>query len=89
MKKIIFLSLICLSLISTSCTENIRTRTFGGTLNVNVKKGYKVTSATWKENQLFYFIEPMEFDYKPKEKRFIESSSWGIIESEVVFNESK
>lgn len=89
MKKFIFLILICFGLISTSCTENIRTRTFGGTLNVNVKKGYKVTSATWKENQLFYFIEPMEYDYNPKEKRFIESSSWSIIESEVVFKEFK
>ena len=89
MKKFIFLSLICFSLFSTSCTENIRARKFGGTLNINVEKGYKVTSSTWKENQLFYFVEPMESDYKPKEKHFIENSSWGIIESEVVFNESK
>lgn len=88
MKKL-FIFIPIIFLLSTSCTENIRTRRFGGTLDINVKKGYKVTSATWKENQLFYFIEPMEYDYNPKEKRFIESSSYGILESEVIFIESK
>lgn len=72
-----------------SCTENYMARAYGGIVEVNVEPGYKVTSATWKETDLFYFIEPMEEGYTPKEKKFIESSSFGILESTVVFKESK
>lgn len=88
MKKLfIFISLIgILSL--TSCEQYVA-RKFGGSVNINVEKGYKVTSATWKESNLFYFIEPMEEDYKPKVKKFIESSNLGVLESEVIFIESK
>lgn len=88
MKKLfVFISLIVL-LSLTSC-EQYTARMFGGNVDIKVEKGYKVTSATWKESDLFYFIEPMEEDYQPKVKKFIESSNLGILESEVVFIESK
>lgn len=89
MKKVLFwmLSLIFVLFVS-GCTENQYARTFGGTMKVKVKSGYKVTSATWKEDDLFYFIEPMEKDYQPKKKYFIEDSNFGMVESEVVFIES-
>lgn len=88
MKKI-FVSLLVLStgILITSCTEQIRARNLGGTMVIEVPNGYKVTSATWKEADLFYFIEPMEEGYQPKQKKFIESSSYNILETEVVFNE--
>lgn len=90
MKKI-FVSLLVLltGILITSCTEQIRARNLGGTMVIEVPNGYKVTSATWKESDLFYFIEPMEEDYQPKQKKFIESSSYNILETEVVFNEKK
>lgn len=88
MKKLfVFISLIgILSL--TSCEQYVA-RKFGGDVDIKVEKGYKVTSATWKENDLFYFIEPMEEDYQPKVKKFIESSNIGVLESKVIFIESK
>jgi hypothetical protein len=89
MKKIyLFLSLLAI-LSFSSCTEQIRTRTFGGKMEIEVPAGYKVTSATWKETALFYFMEPMEEGYVPKEKKFVESSSYGIMESEVTFKEKR
>ena len=84
----IVLCLVC-TVIFTSCTEQIRTRKFGGTMVIEVPAGYKVTSATWKEAELFYFLEPMEEVYVPKEKKFVESSSFGILESEVIFKEKR
>ena len=84
--KPIALCLVC-ALTFTSCTEQFRARNFGGKLKIEVPEGYKVTSATWKESELFYFLEPMEEGYVPKEKKFVESSSFGIFESEVVFKE--
>ena len=89
MKKIyIFLSLLTILCLS-SCTEQIRTRAFGGSMVIDIPAGYKVTSATWKETELFYFLEPMEESYVPKEKKFVESSSYGILESEVTFKEKR
>ena len=91
MKKFIILAIISIIIIlgTTSCTENVIARQFGGTVTVKVKPGYKVTSATWKDADLFYFLEPMEEDYIPKTKEFVESSNYGVLESTVVFIETK
>ena len=89
MKKIyLFLSLLTI-LSFSSCTEQFRVREFGGKMEIEVPAGYKVTSATWKEAELFYFLEPMEEGYVPKNKKFVESSSYGILESEVTFKEKR
>ena len=87
MKKILFI--IATIMLLTSCTEQYVARQFGGNVEIEVPAGYKVTSATWKEDNIFYFIEPMEDDYTPKEKKFIESSSYGVLESEVIFVEKR
>lgn len=91
MKKFIIFAVIVVAVLfgTTSCTENVVARKFGGTVTIEVKPGYKVTSATWKEADLFYFLEPMEEDYIPKTKEFVESSSYGVLESTVVFIETK
>lgn len=90
MKKSIKFLLIVIAVISfTGCTEQIRARSLGGNIDIDVPAGYKVTSATWKECDLFYFIEPMEDGYEPKEKMFIESSAFGIMESQITFKEKR
>ena len=38
-------------LIFHSCDNHIA-RSFGGTVTINVDRGYKVTEATWKQNEL-------------------------------------
>ena len=89
MKKIyLFLSLLTI-LSFSSCTEQYSARNFGGKIKIEVPAGYKVTSATWKETELFYFLEPMEEGYVPKNKKFVESSGYGILESEVTFKEKR
>jgi hypothetical protein len=87
MKKLLIALVAILAL--TSCTEQIRARQFGGKIEIDVPSGYKVTSATWKASDIFYFIEPMEENYTPKEKKFIESSSYGVLETEVTFREHR
>lgn len=88
MKKLFLIITSIVFLFLTSCEQYVA-RKFGGDVDIKVEKGYKVTSATWKESNLFYFIEPMEEDYQPKVKKFIESSNLGVFESEVVFIENK
>lgn len=89
MKKKINRILIAISvLLLTSC--QVITRNLGGTTEIKVEKGFKVTNASWKDDgNIWYFIEPIENDYKPKTKYFIESSIYGTLEGKVVFIESK
>lgn len=90
MKTFLKIFIVLITLISlSSCTANQRTRQFGGEMTIELPKGQKLVLATWKESNLFYLLEPMDSDYMPKHKVFIESSSWGIFESKIIFIESK
>ena len=87
MKKLILLfgMFICLC----SCTPQSFTREFGGTLTINLPAGQELMEATWKEDNLFYLTRPMSDDYVPMTKIFQESSSWGIMQSTVIFVETQ
>lgn len=84
---------ICLIVLCAVCTvgcENWTTKHFGGKMIVDVEPGYRVTSATFKEgNNLWYFVEPMDSTYVPKQKKFVEKSMYGIAEGAIVFNETR
>ena len=68
--------------------DTVIARKFGGTIEIKVEPGYKVTMATFKNSDLFYMIEPIDSGYKPKVKRLIEKKRYGLIEGEVKFVES-
>lgn len=90
-KRILFVGLFIsvLMCINTSCTKQSLTREFGGTMTIELPKGQELMEATWKEDNLFYLTRPMSEDYVPVTKTFQESSSWGVMESTVLFVESK
>lgn len=87
MKKLILIiiALICMC----SCTEQIRTRQFGGKMEIRLPAGQELMEATWKDDDLFYLTRPMAPDYVPVTKTFQESSSWGVMESTVYFIETQ
>ena len=85
MKKIL---IYLVALIVVSC-ENYTTKYWGGTMTINVEPGYKVTNATFKEDEIWYFVEPMDEIYTPKQKKFIEKSMFGAFEGEIVFIEKR
>lgn len=89
MKRIIliFTALLCITL--TSCTPQQMTREFGGKMEIKLPAGQELMMVTWKENDLFYLTRPMSQDYTPVTKTFQESSSFGIMESTVLFIESR
>ena len=88
MKKIILvLTVICMSFVS--CEQYI-TREYGGTTIIKLEKGQKLIECTWKgDGDLWYLVEPMDSDYVPKTKEFIESSMIGVMEGKVIFVESR
>lgn len=83
------IALLVLMMAAASCTEQSMTRNFGGKMSIKLPKGERLLTATWKEYNLFYLTEPMESDYVPKNKKFVESSSFGVWESEITFIETK
>lgn len=89
MKRIIliFIALFCILL--TSCTRQQMTREFGGKMEIHLPAGQELMMVTWKDDDLFYLTRPMTPDYIPVTKTFQESSSWGVMESTVLFIESK
>lgn len=87
MKKIILIAMV--ALMAASCTEQQLTRDFGGTMTINVEPNKRVMMATWKNSDLFYMVEDMPTDYEPHDKVLIESSSFGIMESKIIFHETR
>ena len=49
----------------------------------------KLINATRKETNLYYLTEPMDSDYVPKTKKFIEDANWGLLETTVTFIERR
>lgn len=39
--------------------------------------------------QVWYFVEPMDSAYVPKQKKFVEKSMYGIAEGTIIFNETR
>lgn len=85
MKKI----LICLAALAAVSCENYTTRVLGGSMTIDVEPGYKVTNATFKETEVWYFVEPMDSTYVPKQKKFVEKSMYGALEGTIIFNETR
>lgn len=86
MKKILFSLFIMICV--CSCDQAI-TRTMGGTTNIELEPGEKLVEVTWKGDNIWYLVEPMEADYTPKTKTFKESSRAGVFEGKVVFIEKR
>ena len=43
-------------------------RSFGGTMKIELEPGEKLVEATWKGDNIWYLVEPMDSDYTPKQK---------------------
>lgn len=74
----------------TSCTENTRAKTFGGTAKIELPKGKKLVNITWKDDgQLWYLTRDMKTDEIAESYSFQENSKWGLIEGTVNIIENK
>ena len=90
MKKFITFILVLVAVAAfISCTDNLRTRMYGGTTTVDLDPGKKLIEVTWKEASLWYLTEPMEPGYEPKTKVFQEDSRFGVMEGKVIFVEHR
>lgn len=87
MKRMILTAALFVGLVG--CTENIRARTYGGTMEINLPCNQKLFDITWKETQFWYATRPMRENDFPDTYRFQEKSSWGALEGTIVINECR
>lgn len=78
-----------LVLMASGCTENQRAKQFGGTATVDLPKGQKLVTATWRQDDMWILTRPLADDEQPVDSKFQEKSSFGVIEGTVIFHESK
>jgi uncharacterized lipoprotein YehR (DUF1307 family) len=93
MKKILlYLVIAILFMIAvTSCTQNEMTRRFGGTETVELSPGQRLINITWKgdskESPSLWILTKYDTTSLPTTYSFKESSSYGIMEGEVIVKE--
>jgi hypothetical protein len=61
----------------------------GGTTKIELEPGEKLVEVTWKGDDIWYLVEPMDSNYDPKIKTFKESSRIGVLEGKVIFYEKR
>lgn len=76
------------AMIFCGCTDNLRAKSFGGTMEVKVQQGKKVVNATWKDSEFWYLVRDMRPGEKAEKWEFLEKSGWGTVEGKVVLIES-
>lgn len=87
MKKLLLFAVLVL--VVSACTDNQRARQWGGTETINLPKGEKLVTVTWKGVDLWYLTEQMDSSYRPEVKYFREDSNMGAFEGTVKFVESR
>jgi hypothetical protein len=88
MKKLVFLLVLLSSLfILTACTQQQRAKKYGGSATISLPTGMRLVEATWKGDDLWYLVRKRTDKEKPRSYIFSESSSWGVFEGKITFNE--
>ena len=81
------MTLILMALLA--CTDNQRSKAFGGTMEIRVPCDQSVFDVTWKGEDFWYATQPAGPGWNPSTKTFREYSSYGVIEGTVNLVESR
>lgn len=65
------------------------TKSFGGSMTLNLEPNQKLEEITWKDDSLWYLTRPMTDDDIAEIHTFQQSSEWGVFEGTVTIVESK
>ena len=85
-KKIV--AILMVAIILSGCHET--TRSFGGSMTLELPKGQKLEEITWKDDAaLWYLTRPMRDDEKPETHTFKADTEWGVFEGAVTVIESR
>lgn len=87
MKKLALLFVVIMFIFSVGCTAQQRAKKYGGSATISLPPGMKLVEATWKGDDLWYLVRKRTEKETPQSYVFSESSSWGMFEGRITFNE--
>jgi hypothetical protein len=86
MKNLFLLAFAALAL--SSCTENMKVKSFGGTSTIEIPADQKFVLATWKDENLWITTKKRSAaDSVKSEYSFAEKSSLGVMEGTYIIIE--
>lgn len=87
MKFKLLIPLVLSTVLLVGCTENVRSKGWGGTMTVKLPANQKLVNATWKESELWYLTRQRHSNEVVDTYTFQEKSSFGMVEGTVIFVE--
>lgn len=87
-KSICFLAITCLMIVLlTGCQGT--TKSFGGSMTLELEPNQKLEEITWKDDSLWYLTRPMTNEDIAETHTFQQSSEWGVLEGTVTIIETR
>lgn len=83
------LTALLLAIALTSCTENKRAKSFGGTTEHPLEVNQKLVTVTFKDSNLWFLTSEMRADEVAETYTFKEKSNFGFLEGTVIIQEYK
>lgn len=88
-KYVVLVISILLSLALLSGCEQGMTKSFGGSMTLELTPNQKLEMITWKDDSLWYLTRPMTDDDIAETHTFQQSSEFGVFEGTLTIVESK
>lgn len=90
MKKRLTLSLLVIGLCASILTGcNSATKSFGGSMTIELEPNTKLELITWKDDSLWYCTRPMRDDDAAETYTYQQQSEFGVFEGTVTIVETK
>jgi hypothetical protein len=80
--------IVIISFMTTSCTENSRAKTWGGSMTINLEPNQKLVNVTWKDTDMWILTRPMRAGDIIETYKFGEKSTWGVMEGQITIVET-
>ena len=88
MVVIVIVGRVALTLVSLfGCTQQVRTKVYGGSMTIKLDPGIKLENCTWKDAQLWILTTKRNDGEIAHNHKFTEKSSFGVLEGEVIIEE--
>lgn len=84
--SLLVIGVLCGSLL-TGCQS--ATKSFGGSMTLNLEPNQKLEEITWKDDSLWYLTRPMTNDDIAETHTFQQQSEFGVFEGTVTIIETK
>ena len=89
MKRMLALVLIGAISLTTLTGCQATTKSWGGSMTLELEPNQKLEEITWKDNDLWYLTRPMTEDDIAETHTFQQSSEFGVFEGTVTIIETK